>query len=1479
MKKIYTILLLALCQLVFVHQTQAQQTNLWAVADVSKVNQSIISSSNMPSNYEIFELNFNAYRNLIQQAPHESRVEARQSSAIVSFPVGNGVYESFRIVEAPVMHKDLAAKYPGISAYYGKGINDPSATVRFDISPYGTNAMIMFGNKSTVYVDQVEGNYYRVSSRDKFNVHRQFNCLTESFNNSVTETERPGDANQPTLRTYRLALLAGGEFSLHFIQPTDVTDAQKKARVLAAQNTQMTRANAVFERDFSVRLVIIPNNDTLIYLSGASDPIANPSSPTNTSLQTAMNNRVGAANYDIGHTQSKGSDNGNAGCIGCVCVNGQKGLGWTVYSNPSLTDLYVIDYLTHEMGHQMGANHTFSFNVEGSGVNVEPGSGITIMGYAGITGNTDVADHSIDHFHSRSIQQVTTYMYTGTGNGCAATIANGNNIPTANAGADYLIPRSTPFALTGSGTDTDPTDVLTYVWEQNDNRTVGTAFPSATATTGPMFRIYSPTTIPTTLYPSLQYILTGANGFQWEVLPSVARNLNFRLTVRDNHGTGGGTASDNMIVSINGTSGPFGVSTPNTAGVTWQAGTTQTVTWTVNGSDQAPVSCANVKILLSTDGGYTWPVVLVSTTANDGTETVTVPNNITTTARIKVESIGNIFFDINNFNFTISAPAQSFGFVPNAGATIACGSSSSATTDLGTVSNGGFSTPIVMSASGNPAGTTVSFSPSTVNPGSSTTVSLNNVNTLAPGNYNITVTGTAGASVVTTTITYTVSPGTPPSITAQPADVVLCQGGNATFNSTISGTGNSYQWQVSTDGGTTYSNITGATGLSYTVNNVTGSTNNTRYRIVATATCGTSTSNSALLTVNASPAISAQPTDASVCIGSNYTFTVTGTGGGLNYQWQVSTNGGTSFSDIAGATASSYSLTNVSAGQNNNQYRVVITGSCPGTATSNNALLIVGTAPNITTQPDNITNCEGATSTFVSAASGSGISYQWQVSTDGGNTYSNIPGATNATYTVTSASSINGNKYRVIVNSATCATPSTSSVATLTVNTLPQITAQPSSTTLCSGSNVTFNAAATGSNISYQWQVSTNGGTSFNNINGAVNATYTINNTNASQNGNQYQVVVNGICSPAATSSIATLNVVSPTAISAQPTNATVCSGSNATFTIVGTGSNIVYQWQVSTNGGVSFSNIAGATSSSYTLSNATAANAGTQFQVLVSNTTCTSPLTSAASTLNVNALPVISSASNLSNVCTGSPVTLSASGANTYSWSPVGLTGPAVVVYPSVSAANPGQPNTVTYTVTGTDGNNCSSTSQVSVVANPLPAVTLTAVPANISLLPGRSVTLKATVTPNTGFTFVWRKDGVIIPNYSADSLVVTVDKIGSYTVEAADANGFCNRTSAALNIRDSITGTVFIYPNPNRGLFTVSLYHNVTNTNQLRTQTVTIFDSKGSRIISKSFPANQGYNLMNFDLSGVQAGIYFVVVRDGYGTQVATGKVFVRP
>ena len=633
------------------------QLQIWNEAKEHRFDKSLLEGPNMPLVYKIFQLDLNSFKSLLTSAPSERIASTDESPCIVSFPVADGSIKHFRVLEAPVMHPDLAAKYPGISSYIGRGIEDPSSTVRFDISPDATNAVIMSGKSSTLYIDHISGDYYRVTSRDYFNAHKSFNCSTPIFSSNesgTNNTQRPEDATQSRLRTYRLALLSGGEFSLHFIQPSDVTNLQKKARVLAAQNTIMTRANAIFERDFAIRLVLIPNNDTLIYLTAASDPIANASSPSGSANQTAMNSRVGSSNYDIGHTQSKGSDNGNAGCIGCVCVSG-KGLGWTVYSNPSLLNFYVVDYMAHEMGHQMGANHTFTFNLEGSTVQVEPGSGITVMGYAGITGSTDIAAHSIDNFHSKSVEQVTNYLYNGSGNSCAVSINNNNQIPTANAGPNYTIPKSTPFILTGSGTDTDIADTLTYCWEQIDLKTSTTnsSIPNSTFTTGPLFRSFSPSTNPKQFYPQLQFVLSGANGATWERLPSVARNMNFRLLVRDNHIGGGGNRSDNMMVTV-ASSGPFSVSAPNTS-VTWAGGSTQTITWSVNNTTAAPVSCANVKISLSTNGGQTFSTVLAESTANDGTETVTLPNIATTTARIKVEAVGNIFYDISNTNFIITS--------------------------------------------------------------------------------------------------------------------------------------------------------------------------------------------------------------------------------------------------------------------------------------------------------------------------------------------------------------------------------------------------------------------------------------------------------------------------------------------------------------------------------------------------------------------------------------------------------------------------------------------------------------------------------------------------------------------------------------------------------------------------------------------------------------------------------------------------------
>ena len=314
---------------------------------------------------------------------------------------------------------------------------------------------------------------------------------------------------------------------------------------------------------------------------------------------------------------------------------------------------------------QLGANHTFSMSLEGTGQNKEVGSGITIMGYAGIT-SQDVAPHSIDIFHETSIAQIQANLATKT---CPiSTTMTANHAPVIGAVSNYTIPISTPFALTGSATDPE-NDALTYCWEQNDNSTTSGAssVASPTKSSGPNWISNSPTVSGIRFFPKLSTIQAGLNvsgplpggdaGANTEALSSVSRTLNFRLTVRDNKpyapgSTIGQTAFADVVVTVTNTAGPFAVTAPNTA-VTWNAGSSATVTWSVNGTSAGSVNCATVNILLSTDGGATFPTVLAAATANDGSEVITVPASPSTTCRVKVEAVGNIFFDISNTNFTI----------------------------------------------------------------------------------------------------------------------------------------------------------------------------------------------------------------------------------------------------------------------------------------------------------------------------------------------------------------------------------------------------------------------------------------------------------------------------------------------------------------------------------------------------------------------------------------------------------------------------------------------------------------------------------------------------------------------------------------------------------------------------------------------------------------------------------------------------------
>ncbi len=1463
----------------------AQKGNFWRMVDEASIGKNLFAQSKKPTAYKIFQLNDVAFRNFVFQAPSEKNVQVTRSSFVVAFPNEEGIVEEYRIVDAPVMEEGLAIKYPGIRSYAGKGINNPASSIRFSVSQQGVNAVVFTPGKSSVYIDKLEEQYYRVVARkDAPDFRSDFRCLTEDVPSpGNANAGRLSNADDAKLRIYRLAMMSAGEFSQHFLTGLETTDAERKANVLAAQNAHMTRANAVFERDFGLRLVLIANNDLIIYLNPGTDPIGNPNSPVGTTVQSTIDAQIGAANYDIGHLQSKGSDNGNAGCIGCVCQNGFKGRAWTVYQNPSLLEFFVIDYLTHEMGHQLGANHTFSFQLEGTGVNMEPGSGSTIMGYAGITGGTDIQAHSDEFFHSKSIEQVTNFIKGTLGNSCANVTNTGNNTPTANAGQDYIIPRSTPFRLTGVGTDADASDVLTYNWEQIDNRTGGfSSIPVSTATNGALFRAYLPTTNPQRIFPRLSDILSGTNQNQWEVLPSVARTLNFRFIVKDNRPTAGNNESDDVALTVSGTSGPFLVTAPNTA-VSWQATSTQTVTWSVNGTDGAPINCGFVNIKLSTDGGQTFPITLAANTANDGTENVIIPNVISNTARIMVESVGNIFFDICNTNFIITAPPSGFTFNAPATTNISCGGAATATATLGTTSNGGFNTPINLSATSSPAGTTVSFSPNPLTPGNNTTVTLNNANTLAPGSYTVSVSGVAGSNTQNVDLTFVVQPGTAPAINTQPSAVDVCAGGSANFSVSVAGSGLSYQWQLSTDGGATWNNITGATSASYNIASTDASQNNHRFRVIISTLCASATSDAAVLTVNSAPSISQGPADAAVCTNNDITFNVVANGTALNYQWQSSTDGGATWNNISGANASSYTITGVTIGLDGTRYRVIVDGACPSPVTSGAAILTVTTAVNITAQPVSQVVCSGADATFTVAGSGTGIVYQWQVSTDGGATWTNIPTFPNPTLTVAAVTiAQNGYQYRAILTNSTCTTPTVSDAVTLTVNSLPAVTTQPTSVTLCAGSNHTFTAAGTGTGINYQWQVSTDGGATFTNIPGETNPTLSLTNIAASSNNNQYHLVIGGVCTPDAVSDNVTLTVISPVTVTAQPANTAVCVGSNTSFTAAGSGTGVIYQWQVSTDGGATWTDISGATAATLSINNAQTADNGNRYRVLMSNATCTTPATSDAATLTVNALPNVTANAAQTNVCTGTAVQLTASGAVNYNWTPGNLSGDVVTVNPTVDPNNPGQPLVNTYTVTGTDANGCVSTANISVTADPLPVVTLTANPPQTRVHPGITVLLKATVTPAANYAFTWRKNGVLISN-STDSLRVGVADMGDYTVTANVIGATCENTSDVVSVRDSASTTLFIYPNPNNGQFTVA-YHNPGGVRYdnpeglIRSRTLTVYDAKGARVYSKRLTAAETYELIRVNLTPASAGTYFVELRDASGERLASGKVLVQ-
>ncbi len=670
---------------------QESDDGIWEVIHDLPAERAASKAWIRPQVATIYNLDRSTLKARLSNAPMEFDTPNVDDLPILTIPMPNGTYARFRFEESPIMHPDLAAKYPDIKTYLGQGIDDPSASIRFDETPSGFHAQILSPN-GAVYVDpysrgdtQTYSSYYK---KDYQNAAKQFQCLTEP---TIQPGQRPQNRDVlqrsgTTLKTYRLAVAATTEYTAFHGGKTEAINAIA---------TTVNRVTGIYEIELAVQFVLVGDNDMLVF-TDTDEYINDNAEQLLTKNQMIIDRVILAANYDIGHVVGTGA--GGLATSG-VCQDEHKAKGVTGGPSP-MGDPFDVDFVAHEIGHQFNANHTWSgldngLNSSCGGGNyfaataMEPGSGSTIMAYAGICDTQNLQNTSDPYFHSASFDEILTYITTGPGAGCGSSLNNGNTVPSVNAGADYTIPKQTPFTLTGTASDTNG-DSLTYCWEQRDTGPQQ-AIADADNGSSPLFRSFPPVTSESRTFPKLSDIL-GNTATIGEKLPTLARAMNFRLTVRDNRAGGGGVNTDDMVATVDASSGPFLVTSPNTA-VTLPAGT-QTITWNVANTATTPVNATNVNILLSTDSGTTFLTTLVSNTPNDGSQSVTLPNMTTSTARIKVEAVGNVFFDVSNTNFsiqsvasalTVNIVADSISETAGTGATMATVTRNSATNSVLTV--------------------------------------------------------------------------------------------------------------------------------------------------------------------------------------------------------------------------------------------------------------------------------------------------------------------------------------------------------------------------------------------------------------------------------------------------------------------------------------------------------------------------------------------------------------------------------------------------------------------------------------------------------------------------------------------------------------------------------------------------------------------------------------------------------------------------
>jgi len=627
---------------------------LWTPVDADQLAGRVAAADTVSaSEYQVWQLDRQRLQTILTAAPEEMGGVAARGAVELVLPLPDGTSQVFTVVESSIMEPALAAKFPEIKTYIVRAAGDGASHGRIDVTPQGFHA-ILRTSSGRVFVDPLDRTgkgelYASYFTRNAKPRDAQFSCGTPQLPvpapqpvGSVAVASASGDF----LRTYRLACAATGEYTLFHGGTVPLG--------MSAIVTAINRVNMAYEADVSVRLILVANNDQIVYTNGAADPYSNGDGFAMLSQnQGNVNSVIGSANYDIGHVFSTGG--GGVASLRSVC-GFSKAQGVTGQSSP-IGDPFYIDYVAHEIGHQFGGNHTFNgiggscFGGNRNGSTAyEPGSGSTIMAYAGICSADNLQSNSDPDFHSESIREITNFVTNQfTGGSCDVAFVTGNTPPVADAGLDYTIPASTPFVLVASGFDADADD-LTFDWEQRD-RGSAQALSAGDNGSSPLFRSWPATTDPSRTFPRLVDLINNTT-VKGERLPVLSRAMDFRVIARDNRAGGGGVDTDDMVVNVVGSAGPFLVTSPGSSDVL--AGQT-TIQWDVAGTDVNPINTASVNILLSTNGGLTYPFTLATETANDGEELVALPSIASNFARIKIEAFDNIFFDIADGNFTLLA--------------------------------------------------------------------------------------------------------------------------------------------------------------------------------------------------------------------------------------------------------------------------------------------------------------------------------------------------------------------------------------------------------------------------------------------------------------------------------------------------------------------------------------------------------------------------------------------------------------------------------------------------------------------------------------------------------------------------------------------------------------------------------------------------------------------------------------------------------